>query len=153
MLEQTLRELKNYFIDVAWFGHFSITGGVLDLHGRDVLLDGQYFKIHGSVLNDGVYQWPVSGLRDEEFDGEVWALKIPKAVVEAANAKAVWVAANADVLNSPFSSESFGGYSYSKKGSAAGSAGAGVTGGTVYDDALRQWRKARYDTSVTRKAW
>lgn len=153
MLEQTLRELKNYFIKKVWYGTFTVSEGRLDLQGR--IQEGQYFKIHGSVFNDGVYQYPATELHDEVYVGEVWCLAIPKPVLDAVAAKEAWLATNSDVLNSPFASESFGGYSYSKKGSASGNGvgGGGVTSGTIYDDTLRQWKKIRYDTDVIREEW
>ena len=56
---------------------------------------------------------------DEEFDGQVWALAVPKAVVDLSEDVAAWEQANGDAARSPMQSESFGGYSYSKGGSSS----------------------------------
>lgn len=144
MLERILQTIKNYFIREVYSGIFSISDGVLlDI---DFLLDGQYFKIHGSVLNDGVYQWPATGLSDEVFEGEIWALAVPKDLADLADEVTTWTQANADVIRSPYTSESFGGYSYSKGGGSGASAGSGgVSWQSVFADRLAPWRKARYD--------
>ena len=42
---------------------------------------GQYFRIVGSSLNDGVYQYPVTTLTDETFDGSIICMAIPAAVL------------------------------------------------------------------------
>ena len=150
MLEQILRSIKNYFIKEVWSGHFYIMDG--NLVDVDFLKEGQYFKIHGSDFNDGVYQYPTTDLKDEDFDGEVWALQIPPEIIEIAQGKEAWITANADVLNSPYSSESFGGYSYSKKSSVSGRSSDGSTdfSGTIFDEKLKQWRKARYESAIRR---
>jgi len=152
MLEQILRSIKNYFIKEVWSGNFNISDG--NLSGVDFLKSGQFFKIYGSDLNDGVYEYPATDLRDETFKGEVWVLSIPPEIIALSNEISAWETANADALKSPFSSESFGGYSYSKATSASGSGGSGgVTWASVFASKLSNWRKARYDTNVVRKEW
>lgn len=144
MLERILQTIKNYFIMEVHSGVFSISDGMLE--DIDFLLDGQYFKIHGSVLNDGIYQWPATGLSDEVFKGEIWALAVPKELVDLAGEVTAWTQANADVIRSPYMSESFGGYSYSKgSGGGAGAGSGGVSWKSVFADRLAPWRKARYD--------
>ena len=144
MLERILQTIKNYFIKEVHSGIFSISDGALE--DIDFLLDGQYFKIHGSVLNDGVYKWPEAGLLDEVFEGEIWVLAVPKDLADLAGEVTAWMQANADVIRSPYTSESFGGYSYSKGGgSGAGAGSGGVSWQSVFADRLAPWRKARYD--------
>lgn len=152
MLEQILRTIKNYFIKEVWSGIFLISAGTI-IGIDDLVKNGQYIKIHGSDLNDGVYQYPVTGLYDEEFNGEVWVLQIPQEIIDIATEKAAWLAANADVINSPYVSESFGGYSYSKASrSSTGSGGSSgdATPATTFDDRLKPWRKARYESIIRR---
>ena len=71
MLAELCAELKNYFLrnqsEDIHNGLFTISDGSIDL---PFLLDGQYFRIVGSVMNDGVYQYPVSELADETFPGQ-----------------------------------------------------------------------------------
>lgn len=150
MLEQILREIKDYFIREVWVGDFSIEGG--SLASVNFLLDGQYFKIHGSVLNDGIYQYPAYDLKDEDFTGEVWALAVPPSVIELSEEISNWQAANADIIRSPFTSESFGGYSYTKASgnSGNGSNFSGTSWKSVFADRLNTWRKIRYEPIIRR---
>lgn len=123
MIDSLCKYLNNYFIhdrSAFHFGTFTIEdGSVVDV---DFLQDGQFFRIAGSVFNDGVYKWPAAGLKDEAFDGAIWAMSVPPDFVALAKEISDWVTANQDVINSPYQSESFGGYSYSK---AAGGSGSG----------------------------
>ena len=67
MLEKILRNLRNFFVvkDGVHEGTYAIESGTFSV---DFLQHGQYFKIHGSVFNDGVYQYPVDNLRDETLN-------------------------------------------------------------------------------------
>ena len=72
MLNTICAEIRNYFLahkekDIH-AGKYTITNGSINL---SFLLDGQYFRIVGSALNDGVYQYPASCLKDEQFEGSV----------------------------------------------------------------------------------
>ena len=80
MLENVLAYLHNYFVArVLPEQEWTITYGTMEIPDA---LPGQYVRIVGSVLNDGVYQYPLTGLTDETFTGTVWLLKIEKAVLE-----------------------------------------------------------------------
>lgn len=111
MLEQILDFIHNYFIREVYRGTFKIENGALV---TDFLLDGQYFKIVGSLLNEGIYQYPADNLRDETFKGEIWSMAVPKSVLDLVTEIEDWQKEYGDKLNSPYQSESFGGYSYSK---------------------------------------
>ena len=116
MLTEICAELKNYFIDRdkdIHSGQYAIVDGSIDL---PFLLEGQYFRIVGSVLNDGVWQYPTSQLSDEVFDGAVWAMRVPPSLIALAAEIEQWQADNAAILATPFQSESFGNYSYTTKG-------------------------------------
>lgn len=128
MLTELCKYLNNYFVHdraAFHFGTFSIVDG--SIGDLEFLQDGQYFRICGSVFNDGVYKYPAEGLKDETFDGAIWAMSVPPEVEALAAEIDAWVEANADVLNSPFQSESFGGYSYNKS-----SGGSGGSSGTTF---------------------
>lgn len=71
---------------------------------------------------------------DETFDGAVWAMAIPPALEAIAVEIEEWKAKNADVLASPYQSESFGGYSYTKGSDSASWQG-------VFAKRLNRWRK------------
>lgn len=118
MLTEICAEIRNYFLrdrqkDIH-AGTFTISGG--DIESLSFLLTGQYFRIVGSVFNDGVWKYGEGGLTDETFTGAVWAMAVPPAVIALDAEIENWITNNADALNSPYQSESFGGYSYSKAG-------------------------------------
>ena len=108
MLEEILEYLNNWFTVEEIFGRFEIKGGSIEL---PFLANGQYFRLIGSVFNDGVYQYQPGGmnLTDETFTGAVWALAIPRAVLKIANEIDAWQQKNGAAAASPYQSESFGG--------------------------------------------
>ena len=138
MLEQVLMNIRNWFTVEGGIhsGTFSIKDGGITL---PFLADGQYFRIIGSVFNDGLHQYPATDLVDEEFSGVIWALSIPPAVVDLADEIQKWQGKNGEVASSPFSSESFGGYSYSKATDAE--TGGAVTWQSAFKKQLSAWRK------------
>ena len=138
MLEQVLMNIRNWFtVDGGIHsGTFTIKDGGITL---PFLADGQYFRICGSVFNDGLHQYNILDLVDETFTGTIWALAIPKAVIELADEIQKWQVKNADALSSPYSSESFGGYSYSKATDAE--TGGAVTWQSAFKQQLSAWRK------------
>lgn len=125
MLTELCAELNNYFLthkeaDIHP-GSYVIEGGAIALPDG-LAIPGQYIRIVGSRLNDGVYQYPVTGLSDEAFEGAVWAMSVPPTIVALAEEIAGWVEANGNAIAGPYVSESFGGYSYSKASSKSGGA-------------------------------
>lgn len=140
MLTELCQELRNWFDLDRRYGEFTISGGALT---ADFLVAGQYYRIKGSIFNDGVHKFGVDELDDETFKGEVWALGIPKAVIDLAEEIEAWKAkyeSAGSAAMSPFTSESFGGYSYSKNETASSSASA--TGWkAVFASSLNRWRK------------
>lgn len=129
MLEQILMEIHNWFrvrdsTDGIHSGTYTIENGGIAL---PFLQDGQYFRIMGSLFNDGLHRYgpDMKALTDETFDGAIWALAIPKSVVELATEISNWQKKYGDITASPYSSESFGGYSYTKSGGANENGGSG----------------------------
>ena len=146
MLSEVCRYLNNWFDDGRIFGDFTIEDGVLE--GVDgTLQSGQYFRIIGSVFNDGIYTYPTSELHDETFHGAVWVLKIPPEIIAISNEIDAWkekyLGADSAALG-PFASESFGGYSYTKGTTADGKvAGGDWTQVSGFTSRLNGWRKPR----------
>ena len=138
MLEQVLMNIRNWFPVEGGIhsGTFTIKDGGITL---PFLADMQYFRICGSVFNDGLHQYNVLDLVDETFTGTIWALAIPKAVIELADEIGKWQEKNGEAASSPFSSESFGGYSYSKSTDAE--TGGAVTWQSAFKQQLSAWRK------------
>lgn len=136
MIEQICAYIHNYFEHTSASGTFTIENGVL-VDGPGIM-PGQYFHIRGSVFNDGVHLIS-DQLTDETFTGTITLMAVPKAVLELSEDISAWVEQNAQVMNSPYQSESFGGYSYTK---ASGSGGAdGADWRSVFSTRLNQWRK------------
>ena len=141
MIEQICAFIHNYFVYEKHRGIFTISGGSLQVSG---LVIGQYFRICGSRLNDGVYQYGYTDLKDETFDGEIWDMRPPRTFIQLAEDIENWVAKYGDASMSPYQSESFGGYSYSLKGSSASrTTGDGSFDGwqSIFKAQLNQYRK------------
>ena len=138
MLEQVLTHLNNWFLVPGGIheGIYTIEDGGIAL---PFLANGQYFRICGSVFNDGLRQYPASDLKAETFYGTVWALAVPKAVIELAAEIEAWQKKNGEASVSPYQSESFGGYSYSKATDSA--SGGSVTWQSAFRIRLNAWRK------------
>lgn len=139
MLEQICAFIHNYFYGERFAGTFSIHEGTLELPG---LMTGQYFRICGSRVNDGVYRYQLDNLTDETFDGVIWEMRPPKAFLKLAGEIAAWQTKYGAATQGPYQSESFNGYSYSK-GSATDASGKSVpvTWQTTFGPYLNQWRK------------
>ncbi len=136
MLNELCKEINNWFVQKIYFDEYTIEDGTIVV---PELLKGQYFRIVGSVLNDGVYEYPTQGLKDETFDGAVWAMAIPQEVIALSAEIDEWqkkYASAGSSAMSPYQSESFGGYSYTK-----GSTEVKWQG--VFKSRLDQWRKVR----------
>ena len=139
MLEQVLRHLNNWFLVEIHEGTFTVENGSITL---PFLLTNQYFRIVGSVFSDGLHQYPAVNLTDETFTGSVWALAVPKSVIDLSVEIEAWQEKNGEAVASPYQSESFGGYSYTKRS-------AGSDSGTLngWQDAFRgrlnDWRKLK----------
>ena len=108
-------ELHNFFEIEKYIESVTIENGAL-LGFSDRLQENQYFRIVGSVFNDGVYKYPTTDLTDETFDGAIWAMAVPPAALALLEKIQEWdnKYSKNEAVNSPFQSESFGGYTYTK---------------------------------------
>lgn len=146
MLTEICQYLKNWFnrkpdgsLYPTYSGEFEIASGALSGVRFEI---GQYYRIMGSVLNDGVHRYPDDVLEDEKFTGVIWGMSIPPQVIQLAAEIEQWQAKYGLDALSPYQSESFGGYSYTKGSNATnGTDGGGVSWQTVFADRLRKWRK------------
>lgn len=138
MLEEILRHIKNWFL---------ISGGIYEddyvIENGDINLPflqvGQYYRILGSLFNDGLHQYQTEELRPESFHGTIWALAIPRDLIQIAGEIKNWQDKNGNA--SPYASESFGGYSYTKATSST--TGQAVTWQDVFRTRLNPYRKIR----------
>lgn len=169
MMDEICAHIHNWFTKAEDIhrGTFTIEGGSIDL---PFLVPGQYFRIVGSALNDGVYQYPAGStgegesgendeggegsegggeaqalaLTDETFEGEIWAMRIPRAFVLLAGEIGAWDAQYGAAMSSPYQSENIiGVYSYTKAAGANGGGASGAAWQSAYKSRLNQWRKIR----------
>ncbi len=136
-IEEVMRYCRNFFISSTRVSDiFHIKGGVI-LESLP-FIDNQYVWITGSTLNDGIYKLPIENLSDETFEGEIIGLKPPKAFLDLVNEISKWQEKYGDVAISPYQSESFNGYSYSKK---SGADASGLNWQSQFKKQLSKWRK------------
>ena len=150
MLQQVCESIHNFFILSPNPGTYTIDNGTIS--PIPALAEGQRFWVVGSALNDGVYTYHANGitnddeteaadLKAESFSGSVCALGIPRDVIALSKEIADWVAANSEALNSPYTSESFGGYSYTKATASGSDAGGALTWQNQFKSRLNPYRK------------
>lgn len=144
-MEKMLTEICEYCHNYFWRTKRNVKLTIVDgTFTADFLKDGQYFRIIGSIFNDGVHQYPATDLNDEEFEGQIWSMAVPQAVIDLASDMEAWKQRYGAVDSpamSPYSSESFGNYSYSKGGSSSSSASAGSDIWSAFAARLNPYRK------------
>lgn len=144
MLYEICEHLHNFFdtrdgeyIDRT-AGTFAISDGVISPLPSS-LIGGQYIRIVGSLLNDGIWLLPadltIEDLQDETFTGAVFGLAIPIDLVTLDSEISAYVTANPA---SGYVSESFGGWIGTK---ATGANGAPLSWRSVFAARLNRWRK------------
>lgn len=143
MLYELCLELNNFFEYAVYIGDVVIEDGNVQ---TDLLQDGQYFRIVGSVFNDGVYQYPQTELKDETYHGGLWAMAVPKEVIALAEEIEEWrekyLSVDSQAM-SPYTAESFGGYSYQKEVSSVSNGTTQISWQGVFADRLKGWRKLK----------
>ena len=161
-LEEVLSHIHNWFpAGTASVEDCEISGGALPASVSATLLDGQWYRIQGSILNDGLHLYrstypsgQSSDLEDETFDGTITSLAIPKVLLGIVEEIQQWIAdykAAREYLSQTaskgaYQSESFGGYSYAIRGDLASNSGSGGSGGlsgwqAEFASRLSPWRK------------
>ena len=137
ILTEICAELRNWFVvpDGVHIQTYTISGG--SIAPLDFLQEGQYFRIIGSVFNDGVHQDPASDLTDEVFHGAVWAMAVPPTLIA--------LSAEIEEYNksagkpSVYTSESYpNGYSYTR---ATDANGVPLSWQKAFASRLSKWRK------------
>lgn len=144
MIGEICAEIKNYFVykNDIHIGDWVISNGqispILDLPTG-------YIRIVGSRLNDGVHKVSDLNLVDESFHGGIWIMSPPADFILLVKEIEDWQEKNGksdSAAMSPFQSESFGGYSYSKA-SGGNSSGSSIvpTWQSVYASRLNRYRR------------
>lgn len=148
LIEEICQHIRNYFSRYengdVYAGDITIENGLLSVNGVSLdIPSGRYFRILNSAANDGVYISGTDIPTDEEFKGEIWLMHPTAAFLALASEIGEWQTANGGAGSenmSPYSSESFGGYSYSK-GSRSAGGGTATTWQGQYASRLNAWRK------------
>jgi hypothetical protein len=148
MLNEVCANIKNYFTyeKDKHIGDFAIVDGNIT-PSFDIQTD--YIRVVGSHLNDGVHVRDENGfgLEDEpEFHGAIWVMSVPKDFLVLVGEISDWQKKYGNVDSqamSPFYSESFGGYSYSKAAGAISGVGSATTWQALFSSRLNQYRRIR----------
>lgn len=153
MIEQVCAHIHNYFetdkntnLAMIYPGTYTIENGSITL---PFLMNGQYFRIIGSELNDGVYRYPVTQeegkpaiLQDETFDGVIWKMRPPKAFLALVDEIQAWMDKYGDTMKNPYQSEDvIGVYRYTKMTSGKVTGDYIATWQNVFKDQLNEWRR------------
>lgn len=138
VIDELCAECRNYFTSDKdkLSGDFTITNGSLNL--GDSAKNGQYFRVIGSTFADGIHQNPSVFEQDESFSGCIWLMKIPMQFIRDAVLIKDWIDKYGDESSaSPYTSESFDNYSYSKDSTAKGG------WKSQFGTTISRWRKYR----------
>ena len=143
-MDKILAYLKNYFYRFGENGTYTIEDNSITVRGKYV--EGQYIRLTGSVLNDGVYKViniednviTLDGAVNEVFEGVIYSLVIPKEIIELEKKIKKY---EEDNPQGGYISESFGNYSYNKGTNANGELN---TWKDVFKVELRPYKKV-YD--------
>lgn len=144
LLEEVLWHIHNWFArETMTVSGCTIADGALPASVEAKMHDGQWYRIEGSYLNDGLHRHPAVDLEDETFGATITLLAIPKALLSLVEEIGAWQEANGKALEGPYASESFGGYSYTLKTDSAAQNGSGGLSGwrLAFRDRLNPWRK------------
>lgn len=148
MIGEICSEIKNYFTysNDKYLGDFVISEGQIS---PIIDIPTDYIRIIGSRLNDGVHK--VSDLvkkplQDESWHGAIWVMSPPADFLALVEEIEAWQEKNGSADSaamSPFASESFGGYSYSKAsgGSIEGGASSVPTWQGTFASRLKLYRR------------
>ncbi len=150
-LTEICQYLKNWFgASAVYSGTIKIAEGTIECSRNSFdyeeiqLANNQYFRVQGSVFSDGVHAYPDLDMPDEVFEGTITPMRVPQAILTLAEDITAWRAKYEGVdatAMSPYTSESFAGYSYSKAG-AGGNSGDGIGGWqAAFKNRLTHWRK------------
>ena len=149
MIGEICAEIKNFFTweSDKYIGDFTISDSTIS---PSFDLSTDYIRIVGSRLNDGVHKKKNGAFQlvDESFHGGIWIMSPPADFLALVAEIEAWQAKYGGVSSenmSPFQSESFGGYSYSKSsgGSASGSGSSVPTWQSTYKSRLNVYRRIR----------
>lgn len=134
MLYEILKYIRNFFPDTANRKEAQFTILNNSIAPSFVCAAGQYFLIEGSVFNDGVHKL-TDTFTNETFTGAITPLKIPKDLLSLVDEITAY---SANTAHTDYTSESFGGYSYTRARDTNGNA---CNWKNEFGTRLNAWRK------------
>ena len=139
-LTELCQELRNWFCDDEdkHIDDFTIVGGTISPPVD--MMEGQYFRIVGSYFNDGVHT-DADQLVDDEFHGGIWLMRVPPDVLSLLSDITDYEDQYGAINISPYQSESFNNYSYTKAAKGSGNSGSTVTWRDAFKSRLNKYRK------------
>lgn len=149
-LTELCQYLRNWFNDgcAVYCGKITVAEGTVtcsrDLFDSETvpLEVGQCFLVTGSAFDDGVHTYPDMEMRDGTFEGSIQPMNVPPAIMHLVGEIGAWRAKYEDIdgtAMSPYTSESFAGYSYSKNGTGSTEGAGGWQ--SAFKNRLSMWRK------------
>jgi len=145
-LEQVLWHIHNWFVyDEIPVDTCAISDG--QLPASVSIPEGAWYRIQGSLFNDGLHRHPAPDLDDETFDGTITVCAIPNALLDVVEEIDDWIGhyqtAMGKVQDAPYASESFDGYSYSIRSDLMPNTASGSLTGwqAAFASRLNPWRK------------
>ena len=146
MIDEVCAYLNNYFNEdpitgkkLIYQGQYSIVNGAIIL---PFLTQGQYFRVFGSKLNDGIHVYGVDELQDEIFTGVIWEMRPPKVFLDMVDDIQKWVDRYGDTMKNPYQSEDvIGVYRYTKMTTGKVTGDYIATWQNAYKNQLKQWLK------------
>lgn len=143
MLEIICKEINNFFVADSdrYIGEYSVVDG--QVVPSISIQEGQYYRIVGSAFNEGVYIRGQEVLRDEkQFHGAIWLMRPPKAFLQLVQDIEAYEEKYGEILLSPYTSENFAGYGYTKPtGGSNGSGGGGWQ--SAFASRLKMYRRMK----------
>ena len=138
MLYEIMKRINNFFIVESGRKTWTIEDGKIAL---PFVQENQYFKITGSTFNDGVYKYTDEvQLTDETFNGVISAMAVPQSFLDLVDEIEEWQKSNSKVITSPYQSESFSDYSYTKTSNSTSNSKP-MTWYSVFSDRLSIYKK------------
>lgn len=136
MLYEIMKRINNFFIVDSFKGTWTIEEGRIAL---PFVQKNQYFRVYGSVFNDGVYKYTDElTLSDETFNGVISTMAVPKDFLALVDEIQAYQSKYSEQQLTPFTSENFADYSYTK---ATNSKGEAVTWYDAFRNRLNCYRR------------
>lgn len=117
-MEFVMKEINNHFYKTVEHAKFKIKNNKIKIKGK--YFPNQFIKIENSIMNDGVYkiikfenqEIEIENTIDEEFEGAIYGLAIPKDFIELTKEIEEYQKLNPISKSNVISESYLNGYSY-----------------------------------------